>query len=56
MDRIEHGVPQLDEAVRIDPSVYEPSEIADELARVEAFVSPVPVVRLFMDLLLIQQE
>ena len=56
MDRIEHGASQLDEAVRIDPSVYEPSEIADELARVEAFVSPVPVVRLFMDLLLIQQE
>jgi hypothetical protein len=56
VDRIEHGASQLVEAVRIDPSVYEPSEIADELPRVEAFVASVPVVPLFMDLPLIQQE
>ncbi|MFT5799938.1 MAG: hypothetical protein ACI84R_004019, partial [Candidatus Azotimanducaceae bacterium] len=35
------------EAVRIDPEVYRPSDIADELARVEAFVVPVPVLPLF---------
>ena len=56
VDRIEHGASQLIEAVRIDPEVYRPSDIADELARVEAFVAPVPVLPLFMDLPLITGE
>ena len=56
VDRIEHGASQLIEAVRIDPEVYRPSDIADELARVEAFVAPVPVFPLFMDLPLITGE
>jgi hypothetical protein len=56
VDRIEHGAAQLIEAVRIDPEVYHPSDIADELARVEAFVAPAPVFPLFMDLPLITGE
>jgi hypothetical protein len=56
VDRIEHGASQLIEAVRIDPEVYHPSDIADELARVEAFVAPVPVLPLFVDLPLITGE
>jgi hypothetical protein len=53
VDRIEHGASQLIEAVRIDPEVYVPSDISEELARVESFVPPVPVVPLFLDLPLI---
>jgi hypothetical protein len=53
VDRVEHGASQLIDAVRIEPEVYVPSDISEELARVEAFVAPVPVVPLFLDLPLI---
>lgn len=53
VDRVEHGISQLMEAVRIEPEVYKPSDISVELARVENFVAPVPVVPLSMDLPLI---
>jgi hypothetical protein len=56
VDRIEHGMSQLIEGVRIDPEVYHPSDIADELARADAFVAPSPVQPLFMDLPLITGE
>lgn len=56
VDRIEHGPSQLIEAVRIDPQVYHPSDISDELARVESFVAPVPVLPLFLDLPLFTGE
>lgn len=50
VDRVEHGGSQLIDAVRVDPAVYIPSELKDDLARVEEFVAPVPVTPLFLDL------
>lgn len=50
VDRVEMGPMQLIEAVRIDPQVYFPSDLADELPRVREFVVPVPLTSLFMDL------
>lgn len=53
IDRIEQGALQLAEAVRIDPKVYEPSDLKDEVESPAAFVPPVPVLPLFLDLPLI---
>ncbi|MBY5932958.1 glycoside hydrolase TIM-barrel-like domain-containing protein [Tateyamaria omphalii] len=50
VDRVEHGEMQLLEAVRIEPEVYTPSELSDELAGVREFVPPVPLTSVFMDL------
>lgn len=50
VDRVEHGLSQLIDAVRIEPAVYEPTEVREQLARVEEFVAPVPVTPFFMDL------
>ena len=50
VDRLEHGIMQLIEAVRIEAEVYQPSEISDELAGVREFVPPVPLTSVFMDL------
>ena len=47
---------QLIEAVRIDPEVYQPSDLSDELARTRGFVPPVPLTSLFLDLLLISGD
>ncbi|MEM1352842.1 MAG: glycoside hydrolase TIM-barrel-like domain-containing protein [Pseudomonadota bacterium] len=52
-DRVELGALQLAEAVRIDPQVYEPSDMLDEVGRPSRFVAPVPVLPLFLDLPLI---
>jgi hypothetical protein len=38
------------EAVRIDPEVYDPAPLADELVSLRSFVAPVPVYPLFLDL------
>lgn len=50
IDRVEHGASQLMEAVRVEPSVYEPSSIEEQMPRVEEFVAPVPVTPFFLDL------
>ncbi len=50
VDRVEYGPMQLLEAVRIEPEVYTPSEISDELASVKEFVPPVPLTSAFLDL------
>ncbi|WP_299549294.1 glycoside hydrolase/phage tail family protein [uncultured Tateyamaria sp.] len=50
VDRVEHGQMQLLEAVRIEPEVYTPSELSDELAGVREFIPPVPLTSVFMDL------
>ncbi|MEX0370085.1 MAG: glycoside hydrolase TIM-barrel-like domain-containing protein, partial [Tateyamaria sp.] len=50
VDRVEHGPMQILEGVRIDPEVYTPSELSDELAGVREFVPPVPLTSVFMDL------
>ncbi|WP_147104122.1 glycoside hydrolase/phage tail family protein [Tateyamaria sp. syn59] len=50
VDRVEQGEMQLLEAVRIEPEVYTPSELSDELAGVREFVPPVPLTSVFMDL------
>jgi Gene Transfer Agent (GTA)-like protein/putative tail protein len=53
VDRVEQGEMQLLEAVRIDPEIYTPSELSDELAGVREFIPPVPLTSMFMDLPLI---
>ncbi|WP_299145032.1 glycoside hydrolase/phage tail family protein [uncultured Tateyamaria sp.] len=50
VDRVEQGEMQLLEAVRIEPEVYTPSELADDLAAVREFVPPVPLTTTFLDL------
>lgn len=50
VDRVEMGAMQLLEGVRIEPEVYSPSELSDELASVNAFVPPVPLTSAFLDL------
>jgi hypothetical protein len=56
IDRVEQGMLQLAEAVRIDPEVYQPSEFSDEVGNTRAFVPPVPVLPLFLDLPLISGD
>ncbi|MEM1074966.1 MAG: glycoside hydrolase/phage tail family protein [Pseudomonadota bacterium] len=50
IDRVEQGALQVAEAVRIDPEVYTPSVMNDELETPALFVPPVPVFPLFLDL------
>ncbi|MHA6262171.1 baseplate multidomain protein megatron [Arenibacterium sp. CAU 1754] len=50
IDRVEQSDLQLIEAVRIEPEVYSPSEMADDTPSQSGFVSPVPVLPLFLDL------
>ncbi|MEO9575990.1 MAG: glycoside hydrolase/phage tail family protein [Tateyamaria sp.] len=50
VDRVEHGEMQIIEAVRIEPEIYVPSEMSDELAGVREFVPPVPLTCVFLDL------
>lgn len=56
VDRVEHGEMQILEAVRIEPEVYVPSELSDELAGVREFVPPVPLTGVFLDLPLLTGE
>lgn len=53
IDRVEQSELQLIEAVRIEPEVYTPSELPDDLPGQAAFAVPVPVLPLFLDLPLI---
>ncbi|MFK7877675.1 MAG: phage tail protein, partial [Paracoccaceae bacterium] len=53
IDRVEQGALQVAEAVRIDPEIYVPSDLTDEVESPRAFVPPVPVLSFFLDLPLI---
>ncbi|CUJ89094.1 hypothetical protein RUE5091_00818 [Ruegeria denitrificans] len=50
IDRLEQADLQLAEAVRIEPSVYAPSDLPDDEVSIKPFVAPVPVLPVFMDL------
>ncbi|MCV6587112.1 MAG: glycoside hydrolase/phage tail family protein [Marinibacterium sp.] len=53
VDRVEVSDRQLIEAVRIEPELYRPGDIRDDLVANTGFVPPLPVTPLFMDLPLI---
>ncbi|WP_299830515.1 glycoside hydrolase TIM-barrel-like domain-containing protein [uncultured Roseobacter sp.] len=53
IDRVEQGMLQIVEAIRIEPDVYTSAEMIDDMPSPKAFVPPVPVSPLFMDLPLI---
>jgi len=50
IDRVEDRGARSIEAVRVEPSVAEPSEAVEELAPASGFVAPVPVSPVFLDL------
>ncbi|MVO14736.1 baseplate multidomain protein megatron [Parasedimentitalea huanghaiensis] len=50
IDQLEQTELQLAEAARIEPEVYTPSEMAEDLPGLTAFAAPVPVLPLFLDL------
>lgn len=53
IDRVEQGALQIVEAIRIEPDVYTAAEMIDDMPSPRAFVPPVPVSPLFLDLPLI---
>ncbi|WP_050929406.1 baseplate multidomain protein megatron [Aestuariivita boseongensis] len=53
VDRVEQAGSRVLDAVRIEPSVYDPASFEEGLAATRAFVPPVPVQPLFLDLPLI---
>lgn len=50
IDRLENAGAQIAEAVRVEEGVYEASDEAEERAVPRAFVAPVPVTAVFLDL------
>ncbi|MFN3936653.1 MAG: glycoside hydrolase/phage tail family protein [Gemmobacter sp.] len=56
IDRAEHAGATLIEAVRVEPAVYHPSDSAEERVVPRAFVAPVPVFPLFLDLPLLRGD
>ena len=56
LDRMELGVAQTVEAVRIEPEVYQPSDLPETLPAGQAFEPPLPVLPLFMDLPLLSGD
>lgn len=50
IDRVDQAEFKQIEAVRIDPAIYTPSPLSDELVGMRAFVAPVPVYPLFLDI------
>jgi hypothetical protein len=56
LDRIEQAEAGLVEAVRVDPSVYLPSDAAEERVIPRPFAAPVPVFPQFMDLPLLKGD
>ena len=50
IDRIDDRGVRAVEAVRVEPSVFEPSDAVEAVAKVNEFVAPVPVSPVFMDL------
>ncbi|EAQ01239.1 hypothetical protein OB2597_04525 [Pseudooceanicola batsensis HTCC2597] len=56
IDRVERGAFQIAEAVRVEPESYRAVEVADTLPKQSAFVPPVPVLPLFLDLPLMRGD
>ena len=56
IDQVERAGAIAIEAVRVEPSVYEPSDEAEERVTPRSFIAPVPVYPLFMDLPLMSGE
>lgn len=56
LDRMELATAQTVEAVRIEPEVYQPADIAETLPRGAIFAPPLPVLPLFLDLPLLTGE
>ena len=50
IDRLEDRGARLIEAVRVEPSVHEPSDAVEEVITSSGFVPPVPVTPVFLDL------
>lgn len=50
IDRVEQAGAMTMEAVRVEPSIYEPSDEAEERVTPRTFAAPVPVFPLFLDL------
>ena len=50
IDRVEQADMQMLEAVRIEPEVYDPAPMDDELVQLRPFTPPVPVQPYFLDL------
>ncbi|MBR9764667.1 MAG: host specificity protein [Rhodobacteraceae bacterium] len=56
IDRTEHGLSTLVEAVRIDPKIYRPGALSEPLPSVASFSAPLPVLPLWLDLPLIRGD
>lgn len=56
IDRVEQAGALLVEATRIEPEVYDPAPVEEELASLRPFVPPLPVLAQFMDLPLLRGE
>lgn len=56
IDRVEQGAMQTIEAVRVEPSVYVPAVMHEQMPRVAPFLPPVPVTSLFLDLPLVSGD
>ncbi|MDF1726375.1 MAG: phage tail protein, partial [Sulfitobacter sp.] len=56
IDRVEQTEVQLVEAVRIEPQVYDLADIHEEPVARKAFVAPMPVTALFLDLPLLRGD
>ncbi|SCZ71682.1 Putative phage tail protein [Epibacterium ulvae] len=56
IDRVEQGEAQLIEAVRIDPEVYRPAFVPEDLPGVNIFAAPTQVLPLFLDLPLLRGD
>ena len=56
IDRAEHGSLTLIEAVRIEPELYRPGVLSEDLPSSASFVAPLPVLPLWLDLPLIRGD
>jgi hypothetical protein len=56
IDRIETTTYQAIEVVRVEPETYRPHEAQDDVTRTKAFVAPVPIEAVFLDLPLLTGE
>ncbi|OIQ29538.1 MAG: hypothetical protein BM562_11360 [Alphaproteobacteria bacterium MedPE-SWcel] len=56
VDRVEQAEAQIIEAVRIEPVVYQPLQVAEDHPRSDPFAAPAPVLPLFLDLPLMRGD
>ncbi len=56
IDRVEQAESQMVDAVRTEPRLYEPSEMADDQPGLREFVPPLPVLPYFLDLPLLSGD